>query len=233
MGNDYREWGYNGETGFYGAPQQICHQINKFRKTNEAAISANTMAIIDQTNRLESAITIQTIIQHEDSVAMKEQQAADAESGRTVFQNVFGVFIKSLKEIFTGKKGDKTESFYEMIQRENDETQAYISAHTAMEKEESDQTQDILTANTKAISDGADEISNAISIQKNALLAAINANTSGDTVNINKVLAALNVTNTKIDNVKSSTDGVKSTVDSINTKQSNIYNKVDDILKKM
>lgn len=203
---DYRNYGYKENSGFFGAPQQVCASINHFRKTNELAISANTCAIYDQTDRLEAMISAQTIMQHNDSVAMKNQQMADAQAARINFTTLFGKLIDTLKGVFTKDRNAEvsgtSKTFYEMVKEENDDTQAYLSAHTVkteavlnqqtnVMKNESDETQGILSAHTKTMSGSSRVLTNAIENQTYRISEDINIlNHSGNTT-VNNQTAVL------------------------------------------
>lgn len=178
--NDLLDYTNYNESGFYGIPQQITDKI----KEHEVA---TTEAIDEFKDTMHTDVTEQT-----------EQQKVDAQENRNTFTNVFGAFTKIFRNIFTKDKGDISgETFYEMVQRENDETQAYMSAHTNMMKSESDETQRNMTAHTQAMN-----------VDFNTLIEAIKQSTSGDTVNINKLVQALS---TNTNTLKESVDNVKST----------------------
>ena len=102
---DKDSYGYKSNVGFISNTFQITHHIDLFSRTNEAAIH-------DQTDRLEAIISAQT-----------EQQKSDAESNRQNRDSVFKKLIDSIKGIFHSNKTDVTENFYDMVQRESDETQ--------------------------------------------------------------------------------------------------------------
>lgn len=102
---DKDSYGYKSDVGFISNTFQITHHIDLFSRTNEAAIH-------DQTDRLEAIISAQT-----------EQQKSDAESNRQNRDSVFKKLIDSIKGIFHSNKTDVTENFYDMVQRESDETQ--------------------------------------------------------------------------------------------------------------
>ena len=102
---DKDSYGYKSNVGFISNTFQITPHIDLFSRTNEAAIH-------DQTDRLEAIISAQT-----------EQQKSDAESNRQNRDSVFKKLIDSIKGIFHSNKTDVTENFYDMVQRESDETQ--------------------------------------------------------------------------------------------------------------
>jgi len=169
-------YGYRPDSGFIGIPKQIVDAL----KDNKISIDIQTDAIEKGLKAQAEAIETQTIIQHQDAVALKEEQ----EETRNSLTGLFGALAKTFKNIFTTDKGDISgETFYEMVQRENNETQAYMAAHTEAMKEESDQTQEIM-------SEQKDELSNLV-ISSDALKEAIEASTSGDTVNFNNLIERL------------------------------------------
>lgn len=98
-------YGYKSDVGFISNTFQITHHIDLFSRTNEAAIH-------DQTDRLEAIISAQT-----------EQQKVDADLNRKNRETVFDKLINSIKGIFHSNKTGVTENFYDMVQRESDETQ--------------------------------------------------------------------------------------------------------------
>lgn len=105
---DYRDYGYADPattTGFLSCTRQICMEIDDFRQTSEMAIDRNTAMI-------------------------KEQHTED----RINFTTLFNQMRKAFFKIFT-KSGEEEDannvSFYEMVQKENDDTQEAIAKHQA------------------------------------------------------------------------------------------------------
>ena len=130
--NDYNNYGYNFNDGeFIGVPQQITDEIKNVKVSIDVQ-SANLEEVKD-------SIDNQTNTYHQDSI-----------DTRNSLTSLFGALAQTFKNIFTKDKGDiQEETFYEMVQRENNETQAYMQAHTQVVKEESDQTQEIMSADTE------------------------------------------------------------------------------------
>ena len=87
----------------------------------------------------------------------------------------FDALIQGLKDIFTGKQEgtQNDESYYNMVQRENSETQAAMTAHTSMMKGEMDETENAINNNTTrlfgAISSNTQSTANAIAGQTNEI----------------------------------------------------------------
>lgn len=145
-------YGYCSDSGFVGIPKQIIDAVD----TQTNVLGKN---IKEQTETIET----QTNIQHQDSEALKEEQIET----RNTLTNLFGALAKTFKNIFTTDKGDVSgETFYEMVQRENNETQQYMAAHT-------------------------ETMANSLEINANVLKEAIDANTSGDTVNFTNLIETL------------------------------------------
>lgn len=130
--NTLNEWNYSEDGRFISSTKQITHHTDLLSIHNEKALDRNTEAIKEQTKMQEEVITTQTKTQHIDSVDMREQQRVDAEMGRTNQTTLFGNLIKTLKKLFGSKDYDEDngsgESFYEMVQRENNESQALMEA---------------------------------------------------------------------------------------------------------
>lgn len=138
-------YGYRENSGFVGIPKQIVNALNE-----------NKLSIDVQTTALENAIKKQTETQHQDVVEMER-----------TFTGLFGALAKTFKNIFTTDKGDiGGETFYEMVQRENNETQEYMAAHT-------------------------ETMASSLEINAELLKEAIEASTEGDTVNFNNLIQRL------------------------------------------
>lgn len=183
---------YKPSTGFVSTTKQINNHMDAFREANKKAIEENTAAINEQTNRLEAAINEQTE-RLETSLneqtrktvsvisAQTEQQNIQAERTRTNFTNIFGHLIDTVKSIFSKDKGSEmsgTTTFYEMIQAENDQTQAYLSGQT--------------TTLNNALSSIKSQIEN--------VKRSIDQNTSGDTVNAKVIKDAIEQIEININN---------------------------------
>lgn len=117
---------------------QINSHMDNLSKENKSAISENTESIKEQTAK----------------------QTEDAQLNRTNETTLFGNLIKTIKSLFSKDKDSSFtgETFYELVQRENNETQEYLDKYEKNSKSISDNTKAI-SDNTKAISDGTAEIS--------------------------------------------------------------------------
>lgn len=134
--NDYNNYDYGfNDSGFIGIPKQITDEIKDMKVSQSSGME-----------EIKDTIENQAYIQHQDALAIKQEQ----EDTRNSLTGLFGALAQTFKNIFTKDKGDiQEETFYEMVQRENNETQAYMQAHTQTMKEESDQTQEIMSADTE------------------------------------------------------------------------------------
>lgn len=130
-----------------------------FRKESVKAIDRNTEAVKEQTQ-----------VQTEDALAMRTNQTT-----------LFGNLIKTIKSLFSKEK-DATvtgETFYEMVQRENNETQAYLDKYDKNSKSIADNTK-VIGDNTKTIADNLEDIINKLEAIK-----------SQDKTNADKISAAI------------------------------------------
>ena len=98
----------------------------------------------------------------------------------------FDALIDSLKDIFTGSKENtgENESFYNMVQRENSETQTALDNYKNMMQVEMDDTQDAINNNTT-------RLYGAVSANTNSTKSAIEGQTrtlTGTTYNVHGIL---------------------------------------------
>ena len=163
--NHLDNYDYGSSTGFVSTTKQINNHMDAFREANRAAINHQTdvleRVITEQTNRTEAIISAQTV-----------NQNIQAEKTRTNFTTLFHKLIDTVKGIFSKDKTDEvsgTTTFYEMVQAENDQTQAYMSGQTS-------------TLNT-ALSNIKSQLEN--------VKRAIDQNTSGDSVNTDIIKRAI------------------------------------------
>lgn len=134
-------YGFREGSRFWSMGHQIRHDINHLR--------------ID----LKNSIDTQT-----------QTQTRDAELMRTNQTTLVGKMIEAVKMIFTGKSPSGTdESFYKMVQRENDETQQFMATHT------------------QTTSDRLNSVINSLTTISND----VQANTSGDSTNANLISQAI------------------------------------------
>ena len=143
--NKLQDYNYEENSSFWSIGHQLRYDLNHFRVDNKEAIDAQT-----------------------------EQQKVDASEMRTNQTTLFGNLIKTIKSLFgkSNAAGETTESFYEMVQRENDETQKYLDAQKEAAKTSNEKLSGIINS-LNAISDD------------------IEANTSGDAANAQKIKEAI------------------------------------------
>ena len=140
--NTYNDYGFNDGAKYYSGIRQIRHDINHLRIDVKESIDAQT-----------------------------EQQKSDANEMRINQTTLFGKLIDTLKSIFTGKNDTGTdESFYKMVMRENNETQAAIASQ---EKSSADKLSGIITS-------------------LNTISSDIEKDTSGDSTNAKLIQQAIN-----------------------------------------
>lgn len=196
MLNGYEDYNYRENSGFLSGTKQIVDALKNSENSIKEGFKSQS-----------EAIEAQTALQHQ-----------DAEETRNSLTNVFGALARTLKNIFTKDKGDiQEETFYEMVQRENNETQAYLEAHTSTMKQESDQTQEIMNAQTAELA----TIGNNITISADKLKEAIEASTDESGVNFDKLVEILRTEGDKIDTTLS--DG--------NTKAEQGYSNIVDAIR--
>lgn len=138
---DYRDYGYadpSTTNGFLSCAKQVCIEIDDFRLTNEKAIDRST-----------EMIKVQNV------------------ENRANFSNLFDKLRMSFFKIFTknGLENDN-ETFYNMVQKENDDTQAAIQAHQQ-------------------------QLSASLTTDASTIEKAIKENTSEGKVNVNNLIATL------------------------------------------
>lgn len=137
---DYRDYGFPDPTStkFISCTKQICTEVDNFRQTNEKAIDRNTEMIKIQNDE-----------------------------NRKNFSSLFDKLRMSFFKIFTknGLENDN-ETFYNMVQKENDDTQAAIQAHQQ-------------------------QLSASLTTDASTIEKAIKENTSEGKVNVSNLIAAL------------------------------------------
>lgn len=137
---DYRDYGFPDPTStqFISCTKQICTEVDNFRQTNEKAIDRNTTMI--ETQNVEN---------------------------RKNFSTLFDRLRMSFFKIFT-KDGleDDSNTFYKMVQKENDDTQLAIEAHQK-------------------------QLSASLTTDASTIEKAIKENTSEGKVNVGNLIAAL------------------------------------------
>lgn len=102
------------------------------------------------------------------------------EEQTAMIEEKFNDLIQNLTDIFTGKKENtgEDESFYNMVQRENSETQKAIDDYRSMRKSESDESQNIFSAHSQMMQNEMDDTQQALYEQTRQVYGAISANTN-------------------------------------------------------
>lgn len=154
--NSYNDYGFNESTACKSIGQQLCEGIDDLKVDVTDTMTTQIETIQKQTEAINTQTTTQT---------------KDAEAMRTNQTSIFGNLIKTIKSIFTGtnEQGDE-ENFYEMIARENNETQAYLDTQNK-------------TTDTRL---------QGIISSLNDIAKDIESNTSGDKTNADAIKTAIN-----------------------------------------
>lgn len=164
----FNEYGYKENSGFISKVKQINNHIDSFREANKQAIHENTEAIIAQTEQ-----------QKNDALAIRELTKEEGDKSRRTFSEtittVFSNLVGTVKGIF-GKGGE----YHDMVEREYNETQAFISAHTKTYKDENDESQLLISEKLESIISELESIDG-----------SIKDNTSGDATNSNEIKKAI------------------------------------------
>ena len=114
----YNDYGYIESGSYWSMGHQLRHDLNHFRKDNNDVIN-------HQTEVINAVVTAQTQQQKEDAHEMRKNQTT-----------LVGQIISTLKGLFSKDKDASIggESFYEMVQRENNETQRYLEEQANAQK---------------------------------------------------------------------------------------------------
>lgn len=117
--NTYNDYGFNDGTKYWSMGHQIRYDLNHIRVDVKTSIDKQTQV-----------------------------QTEDAEKMRTNQTTLFGNLIKTIKSIFgkSDAQGNITESFYQMVQRENDETQKFLEEQANQQKSSVDKLGGIITS---------------------------------------------------------------------------------------
>lgn len=155
----YNEYGYVESGSYWSMGHQLRHDLNHFRKDNSDVIN-------HQTEVINAVVTAQTQQQKEDAHEMRKNQTT-----------LVGQIISTLKGLFSKDKDASIggESFYEMVQRENNETQRYLEEQSNAQKSSAEKLTNVIgslneiaddivrdtegdTENAQAIKDAIDEL---------------------------------------------------------------------------
>ena len=155
----YNDYGYIESGSYWSMGHQLRHDLNHFRKDNNDVIN-------HQTEVINAVVTAQTQQQKEDAHEMRKNQTT-----------LVGQIISTLKGLFSKDKDASIggESFYEMVQRENNETQRYLEEQANAQKSSAEKLTNVIgslneiaddivrdtegdTENAQAIKDAIDEL---------------------------------------------------------------------------
>ena len=178
----YNEYGYVESGSYWSMGHQLRHDLNHFRKDNNDVIN-------HQTDVINAVVTAQTEQQKEDAHEMRKNQTT-----------LVGQIILTLKGLFSKDKDASIsgESFYEMVQRENNETQRYLEEQANAQKSSAEK----LTNVIGSLNDIADDIVR---------------DTEGDTENAQAIKDAIDELKTKSNDIVNAIKNFKPvTVNSVN-----------------
>ena len=178
----YNEYGYVESGSYWSMGHQLRHDLNHFRKDNNDVIN-------HQTEVINAVVTAQTQQQKEDAHEMRKNQTT-----------LVGQIISTLKGLFSKDKDASIggESFYEMVQRENNETQRYLEEQANAQKS------------------SAEKLTNVIG-SLNEIADDIVRDTEGDTENAQAIKDAIDELNTKSIDIANAIKNFKPvTVNSVN-----------------
>ena len=155
----YNDYGYIESGSYWSMGHQLRHDLKHFRKDNNNVIN-------HQTEVINAVVTAQTQQQKEDAHEMRKNQTT-----------LVGQIISTLKGLFSKDKDASIggESFYEMVQRENNETQRYLEEQANAQKSSAEKLTNVIgslneiaddivrdtegdTENAQAIKDAIDEL---------------------------------------------------------------------------
>ena len=153
--------------------------LNQFKYNENSYMISCTQQIVDATDRNTEAIKENTAAIE----AQTTQQATDAKDLRDKLGSLFSDLIGAIARLFS--KNDET--YYDLIQRESDETQAAISANTNMVQTENNETQAAISANTNMIQSESNETQKAIEEVKTSVVADTNADSSNTAKIVNAI----------------------------------------------
>lgn len=136
----YNDYGFVEGHSYLSMGHQIRHDLNNFRRDNNNVIN-------HQTEVVDADIKAQTQQQNDDAREMRKNQIT-----------LVGQIIATLKGLFSKDKDSSIsgETFYEMVQRENNETQKYLEEQAYAQKSSVEK----LTSVIQSLDDIASDIVN-------------------------------------------------------------------------
>lgn len=175
----YNDYGYIEGASYWGMGHQIRHDLNHFRRDNNNVIN-------HQTEVLNEDIKEQTETQTKDALEMRKNQTT-----------LVGQIIATLKGLFSKDKDSSIggETFYEMVQRENNETQEWLEAQANAQKSLAEKLTNVIKSlddiasdivkDTAGDKENAQAIKNAIDELKSKSIDIANAIKNFEPVNVN------------------------------------------------
>lgn len=175
----YNDYGYIEGASYWGMGHQIRHDLNHFRRDNNNVIN-------HQTEVLNEDIKEQTETQTKDALEMRKNQTT-----------LVGQIIATLKGLFSKDKDSSIggETFYEMVQRENNETQEWLEAQAKAQKSSAEKLTNVIKSlddiasdivkDTAGDKENAQAIKNAIDELKSKSIDIANAIKNFEPVNVN------------------------------------------------
>lgn len=175
----YNDYGYIQGASYWGMGHQIRHDLNHFRRDNNNVIN-------HQTEVLNEDIKEQTETQTKDALEMRKNQTT-----------LVGQIIATLKGLFSKDKDSSIggETFYEMVQRENNETQEWLEAQANAQKSLAEKLTNVIKSlddiasdivkDTAGDKENAQAIKNAIDELKSKSIDIANAIKNFEPVNVN------------------------------------------------
>lgn len=175
----YNDYGFVEGRSYLSMGHQIRHDLNNFRRDNNNAIN-------HQTEVVDADIKAQTQQQNDDAREMRKNQIT-----------LVGQIIATLKGLFSKDKDSSIsgETFYEMVQRENNETQEWLEAQANAQKSSAEKLTNVIKSlddiasdivkDTAGDKENAQAINNAIDELKSKSIDIANAIKNFEPVNVN------------------------------------------------
>ena len=177
----YNDYGYIESGSYWSMGHQLRYDLNHFRKDNNDVVN-------HQTEVINAVVTAQTQQQKEDAHEMRKNQTT-----------LVGQIISTLKGLFSKDKDDSIsgESFYEMVQRENNETQRYLEEQANAQKSSVEKLTNVIDSlndiaddimkDTEGDAENAQAINDAIDDLKSKSVDIANVIKNFKSVNVNSV----------------------------------------------
>lgn len=177
----YNDYDYIESGSYWSMGHQIRHDLNHFR-------TDNNNVVIHQTEILNEDIKEQTATQTKDALETRKNQTT-----------LVGQIIATLKGLFSKDKDSSIggETFYEMVQRENNETQEWLEEQANAQKSSVEKLTNVIKSlddiasdivkDTAGDEENAQAIKNAIDELKSKSVEIANAIKNFKPVNVNSI----------------------------------------------